>query len=81
MHSDRLSAKRVKQIKRKRKMKEQSKTGEIPFSKGAVLVALGVVYGDIGTSPMYVMKSILAENGGISSASEELILGSLSLII
>ncbi len=62
-------------------MREQKKTGEIPFSKGAVLVALGVVYGDIGTSPMYVMKSILAENGGIGTVSEELILGSLSLII
>lgn len=53
----------------------------IPLSKGAVLVALGVVYGDIGTSPMYVLKSIIAGNGGIDQVNDELILGSLSLII
>ena len=29
------------------------------FSMGMFLVALGIVYGDIGTSPMYVMKSII----------------------
>ena len=28
-----------------------------------LLVTLGVVYGDIGTSPMYTMKSIVANNG------------------
>ena len=54
---------------------------EIPVSAGAALIALGVVYGDIGTSPMYVMKSIIAGNGGIGHINEELILGSLSLII
>lgn len=48
---------------------------------GAVLVALGVVYGDIGTSPMYVMKSIISGNGGVGQISETLILGSLSLVI
>lgn len=46
-----------------------------------VLVTVGVVYGDIGTSPMYVMKSILAGNGGIGNVNEEFIVGSLSLII
>ncbi len=55
--------------------------GTIPVSAGAALIALGVVYGDIGTSPMYVMKSIIAGNGGIDHINEELILGSLSLII
>ena len=29
-----------------------SRSGAIPFSWGMVLVTLGVVYGDIGTSPM-----------------------------
>lgn len=48
---------------------------------GAVLVALGVVYGDIGTSPMYVMKSIISGNGGVGQINETLILGSLSLVI
>ena len=36
------------------------------FSLGMFLVALGIVYGDIGTSPMYVMKSIVEGNGGIA---------------
>jgi K+ transporter len=46
-----------------------------------LLVTLGVVYGDIGTSPMYVMKAIVNGNGGIASVTEELILGALSLVI
>ncbi|MCH4180967.1 MAG: KUP/HAK/KT family potassium transporter [Atopobiaceae bacterium] len=57
------------------------RNGAIPFSVGMVLVTLGVVYGDIGTSPMYVMKAIVNGNGGLSSVSEDVILGALSLII
>ena len=30
---------------------------------GMMLVTIGIVYGDIGTSPMYVMKSILEGTG------------------
>ncbi len=48
--------------------------GAIPLSAGMLLVTLGVVYGDIGTSPMYTMKSIVAGNGGIGSVSEEFVL-------
>ena len=51
------------------------------FSMGMFLVALGIVYGDIGTSPMYVMKSIIEGNGGIAYVDEEFIVGSLSLVI
>jgi KUP system potassium uptake protein len=50
------------------------------LSFAGVLVALGVVYGDIGTSPLYVMKAIVGDNGGISKVSESFILGSVSLI-
>lgn len=57
-----------------------NKTG-IPVSAGAALITLGVVYGDIGTSPMYVMKSIIEGNGGLGQLSDELILGTLSLVI
>ena len=46
-----------------------------------LLITIGIVYGDIGTSPMYVMKSIIAENGGLLHINRHLILGSLSLII
>jgi K+ transporter len=42
-----------------------------------ILVALGIIYGDIGTSPLYVLNAIV--NG--KTISEELIVGSLSLII
>ena len=59
----------------------QSGHGAIPLSAGMLLVTLGVVYGDIGTSPMYTMKSIVANNGGIGTVSEDMILGALSLVI
>ncbi len=35
------------------------------FTLGGTLVAMGVVYGDIGTSPLYVMKAIIEGNGGL----------------
>lgn len=46
-----------------------------------LLITIGIVYGDIGTSPLYVMKSIIGENGGLAAANRELIVGSISLII
>ena len=49
-------------------------------SFGMFLVTIGIVYGDIGTSPLYVMKSILKGNGGIAHVNEDFILGALSLI-
>ncbi len=48
---------------------------------GLLLVTIGIVYGDIGTSPMYVMKSILEGNGGIGQVDEAFIIGALSLVI
>ncbi|MEP6556635.1 MAG: KUP/HAK/KT family potassium transporter [Ferruginibacter sp.] len=42
-----------------------------------LLVALGIIYGDIGTSPLYVFNSIIKDR----VINETLILGSLSLII
>ena len=53
--------------------------GKVSF--GMFLVALGIVYGDIGTSPMYVMKSIIEGNGGLAYVDREFIVGSLSLVI
>jgi len=43
-----------------------------------LLVALGIVFGDIGTSPLYVMKAIVAVN---PSAGAEYIVGAVSCII
>ena len=48
------------------------------FQLGMILVTIGIVYGDIGTSPMYVMKSILEGNGSIGQTDEAFIIGSLS---
>lgn len=45
-------------------------------SAGALLVTLGIVFGDIGTSPLYVMAAILGEN----VVTPELVLGGLSCI-
>jgi KUP system potassium uptake protein len=46
------------------------------------LGSIGVVYGDIGTSPLYaVRESVLAAVGPGNSASETVVLGILSLII
>ena len=46
------------------------------------LGSIGVVYGDIGTSPLYaVRESVLAARGASETASAEIILGILSLII
>lgn len=49
---------------------------------GLTLGAIGVVYGDIGTSPLYALKeSVLAAVGSGNPASYEVVLGILSLII
>lgn len=45
---------------------------------GGILIALGIVFGDIGTSPLYVMKAI-AHTG--EALTEDYILGAVSLVI
>src|SRR6516162_2978854 len=44
------------------------------------LAALGVVFGDIGTSPLYTLKTVLGVTGGAHSEPAS-ILGALSLIL
>lgn len=46
-------------------------------SVAGILIALGIIYGDIGTSPLYVLNAIT--NG--KTITSNLIIGSLSLII
>ncbi|MBQ6650013.1 MAG: KUP/HAK/KT family potassium transporter [Atopobiaceae bacterium] len=61
---------------------DKGHSGEsIPFSLGMVLVTMGVVYGDIGTSPMYTLKAIMSGNGGLATMEPDVVLGALSLII
>ena len=43
---------------------------------GSLLIALGIIFGDIGTSPLYVVKAFI----GKASPSEALVLGGLSCI-
>jgi len=42
-----------------------------------LLIALGIIYGDIGTSPLYVFNAIISDR----VITEDLIIGSLSCII
>ncbi|MEO0038008.1 MAG: Low affinity potassium transport system protein kup [Bacteroidota bacterium] len=46
------------------------------LSAAGLLITLGIIYGDIGTSPLYVMNSIIGKN----IINENLILGGLSCI-
>ena len=59
----------------------KSHAGGIPLSAAMMLVTLGVVYGDIGTSPLYTLKAIMADNGGLPTMAEGTVLGALSLLI
>jgi KUP system potassium uptake protein len=43
---------------------------------GGLLIALGIIYGDIGTSPLYVMKAIL----GAHEITKDVVLGGISCI-
>ena len=45
-------------------------------SLGTLLVTLGIIFGDIGTSPLYVMKAIM----GKEVIKEEIVLGAISCV-
>lgn len=51
------------------------------LSFAGMLIALGIVYGDIGTSPLYVMNAIIGDAGKMSDITPDYIVGSISLII
>src|ERR1700675_3338315 len=59
---------------------EQKPTSSIsrPITATAALAALGIVYGDLGTSPLYTLSAIIDSTGG--GFSPEMGLGILSLI-
>ncbi len=55
----------------------QSKTTHLDrVTLGTLLVTLGIIYGDIGTSPLYVMKAIM----GREVIREEVVLGAISCV-
>ncbi len=47
-----------------------------PLSAAGVLVSMGIIYGDIGTSPIYTLRFVVGDH----PVTEELILGGLSLV-
>lgn len=63
------------------KKRSSAKSAGIPLSAAMILVTLGVVYGDIGTSPMYTLKAIMSGNGGLTTMSQDVVIGALSLVI
>ncbi len=59
-------------------MNKYSEHRQHPLTFLGVIVSLGIVFGDIGTSPLYVLKAILAAS---TEVNELLIIGTLSCII
>lgn len=49
-------------------------------SFAGALVTLGIVYGDIGTSPLYVMNALIGDAGKMGNISPNYVIGSISLI-
>lgn len=45
-----------------------------------VLAALGVVFGDIGTSPLYALKEVFALESGVVAPTRENVLGLVSMV-
>jgi KUP system potassium uptake protein len=47
-----------------------------PLSIAGILVSLGIIYGDIGTSPLYVFSAIITNK----VISEDLVYGGISAV-
>jgi KUP system potassium uptake protein len=56
-------------------------TGEPEQRKlvGGALAALGIVFGDIGTSPLYTLQTVMTDTGGATDRAT--LLGALSLLV
>lgn len=60
-------------------MKVRSTQTKTALSVSGIIITLGIVFGDIGTSPLYVMKAILGVSHGFISV--ETVIGFISCII
>ena len=58
-------------------MGTQNQHGQHLLSKAGLLITLGIIFGDIGTSPLYVMKAIVGEGEIIDRLA---VLGGVSLV-
>ena len=56
-------------------------SGPDKITPAMAIVALGVVYGDIGTSPLYTMQTFLNGQGGLAHTDRAAVLGILSLLM
>lgn len=57
------------------------KTHKVPFGPIGVIMAIGIVFGDIGTSPLYVMRAILNGLPVGQLSNPDYILGAVSCVI
>jgi KUP system potassium uptake protein len=57
-------------------MKSQHLDLHSKLTLGGLLITLGIIYGDIGTSPLYVMKAII----GLHTINADVVLGGVSCI-
>ena len=46
------------------------------WTLGGLLISLGIIFGDIGTSPLYVMRAILSDH----IISTDIVLGGISAV-
>lgn len=57
-------------------MNAQHKTLHTKLTFAGLLISLGIIYGDIGTSPLYVMKAIVGSN----AIDADIVLGGISCV-
>src|SRR6478735_6028572 len=61
-------------------LRNRNADGHHPRGPGLVLAALGIVFGDIGTSPLYALRECITGEHGVDPSHDN-ILGVLSLIV
>lgn len=62
-------------------METKEKIHKVPFGPIGIIMAIGIVYGDIGTSPLYVMRAIVNALPDGQLARPDYILGAVSCVI
>ncbi|MDO7888013.1 KUP/HAK/KT family potassium transporter [Hymenobacter cheonanensis] len=58
-----------------------SKSSHTAISGAGLLIALGIIYGDIGTSPLYVMTSLIKSGHVPGLIDRDLVLGGISCVL
>ena len=53
----------------------------VPFSAAGVVLAIGIAFGDLGTSPLYVMRAVLNGLSLTQATNPSFILGAVSCVI